>query len=165
MALIVENIADKYSKTKQEVKGVAGETSKTVVAAEKTNSLLETQAKKQSLVKEALARFNAEGLEYKGTAEDIAKIEDIVATIISEKQVLETKKLIKAAKERQDQATLTADAYREQELILLQINDLQREIALNSERDATFAEEAKKLKRVKYCKAIVIDDFFKLKLK
>ena len=165
LAIGVESIVDKYSKTKQEVKGVAGETSKTVVATEKTNSLLETQAKKQSLVKEALARFNAEGLEYKGTAEDIAKIEDIVATIISEKQVLETKKLVKAAKERQDQATLTADAYREQELTLLQINDLQREIALNSERDATFAEEAKKLKNdLGNSLATTVKDKYKLTL-
>lgn len=165
LAIGVENIVDKYSKTKQEVKGVAGETSKTVVAAEKTNSLLETQAKKQSLVKEALAKFNAEGLEYKGTAEDIAKIEDIVATIISEKQVLETKKLIKAAKERQDQATLTAGAYREQELTLLQISDLQREIALNSERDATFAEEAKKLKNdLDNSLATTVKDKYKLAL-
>ena len=165
LAIGVENIVDKYSKTKQEVKGVVGETSKTVVAAEKTNSLLETQVKKQSLVKEALARFNAEGLEYKGTAEDIAKIEDIVATIISEKQVLETKKLIKAAKERQDQATLTADAYREQELTLLQISDLQREIALNSERDATFAEEAKKLKSdLDNSLATTVKDKYKLAL-
>ena len=165
LAIGIESIVDKYSKTKQEVKGVAGETSKSVVATEKTNSLLETQAKKQSLVKEALARFNAEGLEYKGTAEDIAKIEDIVATIISEKQVLETKKLIKAAKERQDKATLTADAYKEQELTLLQISDLQREIALNSERDATFAEEAKKLKDdVNNSLATTVKDKYKLTL-
>ena len=149
VAIGVDNILKKYGATTTIAETNAdkmGEGAKDFVKTQATaNGILNNTAEKQKLISEAMAALNAQGLKYNGTVEDTINLEEIVAGIIKDKQELETQKLLKASKERIDQATMTGDAYRQQELTLLQISDIQKEIALSSERSATFAEETKNL--------------------